>query len=148
MFTGYRFYYRGLRSIGTAQVSIEVGGGESMRVLLVEDEDLLRGVVAEELREAGLEVVEATNGAEAQRAIHDARFDVLVADIRLPGHLNGWQVAEYCREIRPSLPVIYVSGLTTDGRQDVPGSIHLRKPFRLRDLLDVVARVTMSGPPS
>ena len=119
-----------------------------MRVLLVEDEDLLRGVVAEEMRDAGMEVVEAANGAEAQRAIHDASFDVLVTDIRLPGHLNGWQVAEYCRENRPTLPVIYVSGLTIDECQAVPGSICLRKPFRFRDLLDVVARVTRSWPSS
>lgn len=116
-----------------------------MRVLLLEDEHLLRGVVAAEMREAGLEVVEATNGAEAKRAIHELSIDVLVADIRLPGYLNGWQVAQYCREIRPNLPVIYMSGFHANKRQDLPGSIYLQKPFRLSDLLSVVCRIAPRG---
>ena len=94
-----------------------------MRVLLVEDAELLRRVIADELRDAGLDVVEASTGAEAQRAMESRAIDVLVADIRLPGFMDGWQVARYCREVEPDLPVIYVSGFHAGEAKEVPGAL-------------------------
>lgn len=116
-----------------------------MRILLVEDEELLRRVMAEELRDAGMNVVEAATGAEAQRAMEGGNIDVLVADIRLPGYLNGWQVARYCREVEPDLPVIYVSGFHAGQAQEVPGAIFVDKPYRPSLLVGLILQMTSRG---
>jgi CheY-like chemotaxis protein len=54
--------------------------------------------------------------------------DVLVADIVLPGKVDGWQIAECCREFDPKLPVIYATGFSPIDARPVPGSLCLRKP--------------------
>lgn len=66
------------------------------RVLLVEDEDILRRVVARALRRHGYDVVEADSVATADVALHgtDARFDVAVLDINLPD-LTGWDILRH-----------------------------------------------------
>jgi CheY-like chemotaxis protein len=116
-----------------------------MRVLLVEDAELLRRVIADELRDAGLDVVEASTGAEAQRAMESHAIDVLVADIRLPGFMNGWQVARYCREVEPDLPVIYVSGFHAGAAQEVPGALFIDKPYRPSQLVGLIRELTTRG---
>ena len=116
-----------------------------MRVLLVEDAELLRRVIADELRDAGLDVVEAATGAEAQRAMESRAIDVLVADIRLPGFMDGWQVARYCREVEPDLPVIYVSGFHAGGAQEVPGALFIDKPYRPSQLVGLIRELTTRG---
>jgi FixJ family two-component response regulator len=55
---------------------------------------------------------------------------VLVTDIRLPGQIDGWQVAELCRENDPELPVIYATGFSPVSGRPVSGSLTLQKPYR------------------
>ncbi|MBV9577624.1 MAG: response regulator [Chloroflexi bacterium] len=80
------------------------------RVLLVEDEVLVRSVIADELREGGYEVIEAETGDEAAQLIEREWFDLLLTDVRLPGTLDGIDLAHRARSIRPQLPVLVVSG--------------------------------------
>ena len=106
------------------------GGG----VLLVEDEDGVRAVAAERLRELGYRVLEAGDGPAALRLLRPGtRVDVLVTDVGLPGGMNGRQVADAARERRPGLPVLFITGYAgtvLDGRL-APGMEVISKPFPL-----------------
>jgi response regulator RpfG family c-di-GMP phosphodiesterase len=75
-------------------------------VLLVEDEPLIREFVVEALRDAGYHVIHASTGEEALDLCKRHVADVLVTDVRLPGNIDGWQIAERCRESDPELPVL------------------------------------------
>ena len=68
-----------------------------MRILVVEDDALIREFVVEALREEGYDVIHAANGEEALAWCGRQVADVLVTDVRLPGGIDGWQIAERCR---------------------------------------------------
>ena len=123
------------------------GAGET--VLLVEDEGGVRAVAAEHLREDGYTVIEAADGAEALRLLRfDARVDVLVTDVGLPGGMNGRQVADAARERRPGLPVLFITGYA-DGALDshlAPGMEVIGKPFAL-DALSARVRAMLEVAP-
>jgi CheY-like chemotaxis protein len=106
-------------------------------ILFVEDEALLRLVIADELREAGFEVIEAADGGSALDALKDgARIDLLFTDIRMPGRLNGWDVAEQARSLKPDIPVIYATGFSDDGVRLVPNGRFFKKPYRASAIVD------------
>ena len=117
-----------------------------MCILLVEDEWLIRTMVAEELMEGGFRVREAADGDRAAVLIvqDPAAYTLLVTDIHMPGSLDGIGVARLVRAVRPDLPVIY-----TTGRPDAlnhlqplgPGEVLLRKPFALADLVATARRL-------
>jgi CheY-like chemotaxis protein len=107
-------------------------------VLLVEDEDGVRAVVAEELRGLGYKVLEAADGPAALRLLRStAHVDVLVTDVGLPGALNGRQVADAAREWRVRLPVLFITGYAGSAlsNQLAPGMEVLSKPFTLSALV-------------
>ena len=115
------------------------------RVLIVEDDYLLRDVTAEMLHQLGYQVATAQDGAEAARifAQHPC-IDLLLADVVLPGH-NGREVFEHLRAQNPRLKVLYMSGytqdvLTTHGMLDA-GVPLLHKPFSIADLAQNLRRV-------
>jgi CheY-like chemotaxis protein len=56
-----------------------------------------------------------------------AAADVLLTDIQLPGEIDGWLIAERCREHDPGLPVIYATGYSPVQARPVPGSLSLQK---------------------
>jgi CheY-like chemotaxis protein len=121
-----------------------VGDGES--VLLVEDEDAVREVVLRILTRAGYRVRQVGSPLEALRIFESGaeHFDVLLTDIVMPG-MSGTQLASRLRELRPSLPVLFMSGYTTGpapGGHELPsdGSL-LHKPFDRSALLEALARV-------
>jgi CheY-like chemotaxis protein len=64
--------------------------------------------------------------------------DVLVTDIQLPGKIDGWQIAECCREHNPALPVIYATGFSPVKPRPVPGSRYLQKPYHPDDIVRTV----------
>ena len=117
-----------------------------MCILLVEDEWLIRMVVAKELMEAGFTVREAEDGDQASVLIaqEPTAYTLLVTDIHMPGTLDGLAVARLLHAQCPGLPVIY-----TTARPDVlnhlqplgPKEILLQKPFDLSDLLAVAQRL-------
>jgi CheY-like chemotaxis protein len=99
-------------------------------VLVVEDEPGLRELMVEELVDAGFEVVDAEIGHAAIAIIDSGRpIDVLFTDIRLPGVLDGWQIAQHAREVYPDIHVIYASGYSGDLSAQVPNSLYVRKPY-------------------
>ena len=81
------------------------------RVPLVEDEGLIRLVAAEALQDEGFAVVEAWDGDEAVRLLSGPdTFDVLFTDVRMPGMLEGVDVAIHARGRHPAIHVLVVSG--------------------------------------
>ena len=83
----------------------------AVRVLLVEDEALIRLVTAEMLRDEGFEVFEARDGDEARALLNDPdTFDVLFTDVRMPGTLDGIDLVLLVRRRHPTIPVLVVSG--------------------------------------
>ena len=77
--------------------------------------------MVEALREEGFDVIHATNGEEALAWCGRHVADVLITDIMLSGSVDGWQIAERCREHDPGLPVIYATGWTLD--RTVPNAV-------------------------
>jgi CheY-like chemotaxis protein len=111
-----------------------------MKVLVVEDDPFVRLFAVEVLEEEGFEVIEAGTGQEGLDRSDGA--DLLFTDIRLPGELNGWDVAERCRHRDPDLPVIYATGFSDVAGRAVPGSVLFQKPYRAEQLVRTVRKLT------
>ena len=116
-----------------------------MCVLLVEDEELIRMIMRENLEEAGFEVFDVASADEAIEAIEDSSrsFSVLVTDLHLAGRSDGLAVARSMRATHPETPVILATG-----RPDVLGNaavdtpfVLLAKPYRGCDLIATIDRV-------
>lgn len=110
------------------------------RILLVEDEMLVRELAFEDLTDAGHEVTAAATGDEGLAILRrDGGFEVLFTDIRLPGVVDGWELAAEGKQLIPNLKVIYATGLNDDTGRVGPGERLLAKPYRKDDLLNAVA---------
>jgi len=80
-------------------------------VLVVEDEILVRMVIAAYLRDGGFDVVEAGNADEAVRVLEaSVRVDIVFSDVNMPGSLDGIGLAQWLRRERPGLEIILTSG--------------------------------------
>lgn len=110
-------------------------------ILLVEDEAFLRELVMEGLQEAGFNVLEASDGTTGVQALKsDQRIDVLLSDIKLPD-IDGYQVAEAARTLRPGLKVILMTGYAPSPLPPTLQSVVyrvLQKPFSLETLPGMV----------
>jgi PAS domain S-box-containing protein len=117
--------------------SIPTGAGET--VLVIDDEPVVRMLVVDVLEELGYSALEAADGAEGLKVLESkARVDLLVTDVGLPGGLNGRQVADAARVLRPKLKVLFITGyaenaVISHGHLD-PGMHVVTKPFQVEDL--------------
>ena len=81
------------------------------RVLVVEDEFLIRMLVADHLRDAGFIVIEAFNGDEAISLLTaGVPIDLVFTDVRMPGAADGMDLLSFIKRTRPDLPVLMTSG--------------------------------------
>jgi CheY-like chemotaxis protein len=110
----------------------------TLKVLVVEDDGLVRAMATEALLDAGFAVLEATTGEEALNYCRQRIADVLFTDIRLPGAIDGWEIAERCREANPQLPVIYATGYSAQHPRRVPRSTLFHKPYTPEQLVSAV----------
>jgi PAS domain S-box-containing protein len=122
--------------------------GDGETVLIIDDEPTVRMLVAEVLSDLGYNALEADDGASGLKVLNsDARIDLLVTDVGLPGGLNGRQVADAGRSVRPGLKVLFITGyaenaVLSHGHLD-PGMHVMTKPFamdalatRIRELIE------------
>ncbi|HET7193151.1 MAG TPA: response regulator [Pseudolabrys sp.] len=125
---------------------------QPISVLLVEDEVMISSLVADCLTAAGFIVHEVTTADEALRYIKSgADIDVLFTDINLPGRMNGAELAERARELRPEMPIVYASGRfkLSDISPLVPRSLFMAKPYDPEDVCALLTRLTgASGTPA
>ena len=115
------------------------------RVLLVEDEFLVRLTLAEALADEGFDVLEAVSGDEALPLIEtDDRIVLLLTDIQLPGKLNGLNLVRLARRLRPDLPVIYMTGRpdTMAGLTVAERDVFIAKPYVPSEVTAAVRRLT------
>jgi CheY-like chemotaxis protein len=112
---------------------------KAARILLVDDLDDVRESTAHVLSAAGYAVFTAANDEQAMsRLAEDPLFALLVTDIVLGTHANGFELAQRAVELQPNLKVLYTSGYTRNLEElypPIPGSRVLRKPYRAHDLL-------------
>lgn len=112
------------------------------RILVIEDEVLIRIVLAEELRDAGFAVIEAASAEEALSYLRSgAVVDLVFSDIRLPGPVDGAQLADQLRARYPLLPIMLTSG-------DYPGTygphgpdamrLFIPKPYNTRRVIEIM----------
>ena len=134
---------RHLGTAETAELAPELADApraqQGETVLVVDDEPTVRMLVTEVLQDLGYTAIEAADGAAGLRVLQsDARIDLLVTDVGLPGGVNGRQVADAARVTRPSLKVLFITGyaenaVVSHGHLD-PGMHVLTKPFAMEAL--------------
>lgn len=110
------------------------------KILVVEDEAIVRLLVAETLRTCGHSVLEAGDGQAALDVIQECLdLDLIVSDIRLP-KIDGFSVARRARQLRPGLQLLFLTGYV---RAELPSellpAIIIRKPFDPDNLARKVA---------
>jgi len=126
-----------------------MGGKRAGKLLLVEDEHLLRGLIAQFLRAEGFEIVEAADGSEGVGFFSTwGPFDVVLLDLNLP-LLPGVEVCRRIKCERPSQPVIICSAAILDchitALRDLQVEQFLSKPYHPLDLLERIAAELCRG---
>jgi DNA-binding NtrC family response regulator len=114
-------------------------------VLIVENDALLRLVTASNLRDAGFEVIEAANCAEALRVLDCVRVDVLFSDLDIPGIIDGLALAEWVHRSQADTRIIL-----TSGEARTPGAVEeyasfLPKPYAEKDVERLLRGVLLSS---
>jgi CheY-like chemotaxis protein len=144
---------------GAASGAHEAGGAQPdeheatatkpLRILYVEDDELVRISTAELLRTFGLEILEVEGEAEALRVLSDEPIDVLLTDVGLAGRSGVELAIDACR-YRPHLPVVFLTGydlvLTPAQQSALPEAASLRKPYDPRTLVDLLMRHARPNP--
>ncbi|QYD68873.1 response regulator [Paraburkholderia edwinii] len=120
-----------------------------LRILFVEDDEMVRASTAEVLRTFGLDIFEAAGNDDAQQVIAAQPVDVLLTDIGLGAH-SGVDLALEATRRQPHLRVIFVSGIPVElapAQQAVLGhALHLRKPYDPLDLINALHACVSSDP--
>ena len=119
----------------------------AVQILLVEDEGLIRMMTAEALQDEGFEVVEALDGDEAVKLLDGPeRFDILFTDVRMPGSLDGIEVALHARRRYPAIPIVVTSGYAADlvARLSVldPSAVLIGKPYGMAKMVEALNLLT------
>ncbi len=116
------------------------------RILVVEDDDVLRALVIELLQELGYDVVQAPDGLQALDRMRPQRpFDAVLLDMRVP-YLGGRDLLRAIRERQPGVPAVLTSGFVDAAERDelltFPDTVFVQKPYRLPTLAAAIARVS------
>ena len=119
-------------------------------VLVVDDEPTMRMLVSEVLEELGYSAIEAANGNSALTVLwSDARIDLLVTDVGLPGGMNGRELVDAAHRVRPDLKVLFITGYPDDavfGAKPLrPGMQIMTKPFTLEALTARIKTILLNG---
>lgn len=114
------------------------------RILVVDDEPSIRDLLTKTLALAEYDVDVSSDGPAALDRMRRERYDLLIADLKMPG-LDGLSVIREARRYKSDLPVIIITGYSTESAAieavNLGVSGYLTKPFRARQVLDAAARV-------
>ncbi|OYW44424.1 MAG: hybrid sensor histidine kinase/response regulator [Sphingomonadales bacterium 32-68-7] len=135
-----------LRRVEPEEAAREWSGGG--RILLVEDEDMVRAVAERALTRQGYTVVTASDGDEGLEAVRrNADFDLVLTDVVMPS-MDGPAMAREIRQLAPGLPVLFMSGYAEEQLRreiDLEGMHFLPKPFSVQQIADKVGEVLRAG---
>jgi CheY-like chemotaxis protein len=122
------------------------------RILVVEDDPAIRGLVTDLLRDDGYDVIEATNGIEALESVARRCPDLIVLDLMMP-MMNGWQFVEEChrQSVCDQVPIVVTSAShdlprTAERLRSLGVKTSLAKPFDVDALLALVERYVPLAP--
>ncbi|MDD9941551.1 MAG: response regulator [Myxococcales bacterium] len=130
--------------------SIEPAAPEAARILVVDDDDLMRREAEHAMRGAGHEVITARNGVEALSIALSEPIDLVLTDVTMPS-MDGWQLLRLLRSRAKlsKLPVIFLTRLTSDVERlkgyELGVSDYVDKPFHVDDLVERVRVQLASG---
>ncbi len=143
----------------TISLPVEAGGSEEGvaaacgkqrkegRILVIDDEELVRGILADILSQSRHQVVAAANGEEGIRLFREEKFDMVLTDLGMPG-MSGWEVCKEIRKIDPDIPVGMITGwgaeVSRKKREEHGVDFVLSKPFDLEQILNVVVEAMSS----
>lgn len=114
-----------------------------IRILLAEDDKVMREYLARALERSGYSVTAVDRGTAALPLIEAERFDLLLSDIVMP-EMDGIELAQKAGEIAPEMRVMFITGfaaVTLKAGKQIPSARVLSKPFHLRDLVLEVDRL-------
>ena len=114
------------------------------KVLVVDDEDMVRNYVRRALLSRGWEVVEAVNGVDALKALRAGEFDAMICDLKMPD-LRGEEVIKEAAASWPKMKIIVITGSVSDVASLIEPEIHasgfLLKPFGIDEIRDLAEKV-------
>jgi len=121
--------------------------GSAKKILLIDDELLVKKTLVKILREEGYSIVTAKGSADAMRAIKNSRFDTVILDIKLRND-DGLKLLKKIKGIDRDVPVILLSGFLTIDVIEKACRMgifnYIRKPFRIDDLKIKIRRAVKS----
>jgi CheY-like chemotaxis protein len=110
------------------------------RILIVDDEPLLRMHARQIVEQAGYSAVEAADADQALELLVDDGISVVVTDVQMPGSMDGLELAHAVKTAWPSIVIVVMSGRQLPLPADLPeGTRFLTKPFSEQRLVDVLA---------
>ena len=118
----------------------DIAPAQPVRLLVVEDDFLIRMMLSEVLADEGFEIVEAETG-DAALALLDTGIALLITDVQLPGSLDGQALVAAARLQRPELPVIYTSGRLVGTSAQDTRMMAVSKPYQSSEICAAVRRM-------
>ena len=112
----------------------------ALTVLVIDDEDLVRDVVARMVEDLGYAAVTAADGIAGLEVVQQRSVDAVLVDLTMP-RMSGAEVVAALRERRPDLPIVLCTGYDRDRRGPVEANAYLPKPFRIEALEATLAKL-------
>jgi DNA-binding NtrC family response regulator len=147
-----------MRAMKASEVHVAAGGADrSMEemlplagtILVVDDDDPVRVMLARLLRTQGYTVLQAAQAAEARNLLNVQRPDLVISDIVMPGE-SGIELRRGILERWPELPVVLISGYSAEGPAEfaarTPNTTFVQKPFAADHFLALVEQILVSEP--
>ncbi len=121
--------------------------GRQARILVIDDEEVVRSVLSRTLANVNHEVTLATDGEKGVQLFQEGKFDMVLTDLGMPG-MSGWEVCRMIKRISPDTPVGMITGWGAEMSQSKMDEYGLdfliSKPFDLKQILNVVAETMES----
>jgi CheY-like chemotaxis protein len=134
-------------TINTPATFTETG----VTILIVDDEPTVRILLTEVLGDLGYTLIEAADSVAGLKVLRsDVHIDLLITDVGLPGGMNGRQMTDAGREVRPGLKTLFITGYAENAAIDnaylESGMLVLTKPFAIEALVSRVRELLNAGP--